>query len=377
MVKIKPEKKKIALLLESLDLGGIGRVTLILAEGFAKQGYDVDLVVGKKQGLFLEQVPSNVNLVDLRVSRLVFSLNRIAAYLKQAKPDLLISAKERVNVAALLARRLSGVNPRLIVSVHANNSAEIANYGASLYRKIIISTARRTYRWADRVVAVSEGVADDVANLFLIPREEISVIHNPILNKDLKDKMNEPVDHPWFKKGDYRLILGMGRLVKQKDFLTLIRSFVLVKKAVPEAKLMIFGDGRERKLLEREIRSLNLYNDVSMPGLIENPFKYLAKADLFVLSSNCEALPTVLIEAMATGTPVVSTDCPSGPSEILDNGKYGPLVPVGDSKALARAVLNVLKDPTDRELLINRANDFTVDKAVEKYLDLIKGLYKG
>lgn len=367
-------EKKIAFLIESLSLGGIGRLTLLLSEEFAKEGYQVDLLLMKKQGQYVKQVPSNVRVVDLNAKKLLLSSHLIGSYLKQEKPVVLISASERANIMALLAKKLFRVKSKVIISIHVNNSEAMTRQGASLYKRLVILAARRIYKWADQVVAVSRGVAEDVEKLFLVQRDKITVIYNPIISRGLDEKANEALDHPWLNQNRFPVILGAGRLIRQKDFLTLIRSFDALKKEISDIKLIILGEGKERLTLEKEIRNLGLTEDVSLPGYIDNPYSYMKRSSVFVLSSAWEGFGNVLVEALATGTPVVSTDCPSGPAEILVNGKYGNLVPVGDHKTLARAVLNVLKDPPDRKLLINRANDFTVDKAVEKYLDLINDL---
>ena len=342
-----------------------------MAEGLVNRGYRVDLVLGKKQGEYLEQVPAKVNLIDLRVKKLLLSLNLVGAYLKKQKPAVLISANERVNIVALLAKKIYRSKTKLIISVHVNNTEQMARQGASIYRKIIIRLARWTYKWADSVVAVSEGVAADVAALFSVPPEKIHVIYNPIINSNLGDKINEPVEHPWFKQEKCPVVIGVGRLNRQKDFLTLIKSLREIKKVIADTKLIILGEGQQRRELENEIKMLRLEKDVYMPGFVENPYSYLKNSSVFVLSSAWEGFGNVLVEAMATGTPVVSTDCPSGPAEILKNGKYGPLVPVGDANSLAREVVAILKDPPAAELLIRRAHDFTVDKAVDHYISMI------
>ena len=364
--------KKIAFLLESLNLGGIGRLTLLLAEEIADRGYQVDLVLLKKQGQYLKQVPSNVRIVDLKAKKLLLSSHLIGSYLKREKPAVLISANERVNIMALLAKKLFRVKPKLIISVHVNNSEAMVRQGTSIYKKLVILVARRIYRWADKVVAVSKGVAGDVEKLFLVSRDKIDVIYNPVISKDIDKKANEAVDHPWLNQDRFPVVLGVGRLIRQKDFSTLIKSFYEIKKYIADAKLIILGEGEERLKLEREINELELNDEVDLPGYVENPYSYMKKSEVFVLSSAWEGFGNVLVEAMAVGTPIVSTNCPSGPAEILEGGKYGPLVEVGDTKELAAAIINVLKDPSEPGILIRRAQEFSVDKAVTSYLKIFK-----
>jgi len=370
-------EKKIAFLLESLKLGGIGRLTLLLAEELADRGYQVDLVLLKKQGQYLKQVPSNVRIVDLKAKKLLLSSHLIGSYLKRENAAVLISANERVNIMALLAKKLFRVKTKLIISVHVNNSEAIARQEASIYKKLVILVARRIYRWADKVVAVSKGVAEDLEKLFLVSRDKIDVIYNPVISKDIGKKANEAVDHPWLNQDRLPVILGVGRLIRQKDFSTLVKSFYEIKKEIADAKLIILGEGEERLKLEREINELELNDDVDLPGYVENPYSYMKKSEVFVLSSAWEGFGNVLVEAMAVGTPVVSTECPSGPTEILEGGKYGPLVAVGDAGSLAAAAINILKDPPESSFLIRRAQDFSVDKAVNKYLEILKDFQEG
>lgn len=351
-------------------MGGIGRLTLRLAEGFAQKGYTVDLVLAKKQGYYLDQVPRQVNLVDLGSSRVVFSLPELGAYLKRAKPDLLIAAKERVNIIAILAKMIYKSQTRFMISIHVNHSEQIRHQGASLHYRLVLQAARLLYNRADRVVAVSGGVAGDAASLFRVPEKEIAVIYNPLVTPALKEKMQEPAAHPWFEEEGLTVILGIGRLVRQKDFLTLINSFARVKEGRPEARLIILGEGEQRKVLENKVAELGLEEFVAMPGYVENPYSYLARSALFVLSSAWEGFGNVLVEAMATGTPVVSTDCPSGPGEILAGGKYGVLVPVGDPGRMAEGINTALNQPADRELLQERAEAFSVDRILKQYEDL-------
>ena len=224
------------------------------------------------------------------------------------------------------------------------------------------------YPRADGVVAVSKGVADDLAVVIGLPRERITVIYNPVVTPELLQKAQEPIDHPWFHPGEPPVILGVGRLTKQKDFPTLIQAFALVRKERP-ARLIILGEGEDRYELEELIRKLGIASDVDMPGFVDNPYKYMAYSTVFVLSSAWEGLPTVLIEAMACGCPVVSTNCHSGPAEILENGKYGKLVAVGDAAGLAEAMVGTLDAPESLNV-VRRAQDFGVEQAVAGYLEI-------
>jgi glycosyltransferase involved in cell wall biosynthesis len=227
------------------------------------------------------------------------------------------------------------------------------------------------YSWADAIAPVSEGVAEDLTHLARRPLKQMQVIYNPVVTPQLFEKANEPVEHEWFATNAPPVILGVGRLSVQKDFPTLIRAFALVRKHIP-ARLMILGEGEDRSQLEVLIEELGLSADVTLPGFVSNPYAFMSKAGVFALSSVYEGLPTVLIEAMAVGTPVVSTDCPSGPREILDGGKYGSLVPVKDVQAIADAILTQLTSQKNTAVAQQRSQSFSLETAVNKYLKLIE-----
>jgi glycosyltransferase involved in cell wall biosynthesis len=193
------------------------------------------------------------------------------------------------------------------------------------------------------------------------------VIHNPVVDSSIPVKARESIDHPWLRVEDHRVILGIGRFMPQKDFPLLLRAFARVKRQANDTKLILLGDGPDRRELRSLAKDLNIEGGVDMPGFVSNPYAYLSRASLFVLSSIHEGLPTVLVEALACGCPVVSTNCPSGPDEILEGGTWGPLVPVGDVSALAQAMITTLESPPDAAQLKQRAESFSVDAAVDRY----------
>lgn len=226
------------------------------------------------------------------------------------------------------------------------------------------------YSWADGIAPVSQGVADDLTQIAGHPLERMQIISNPVVTPELLEKANEPVNHSWFAAGEPPVILGVGRLNVQKDFPTLIRAFALIQQHLP-ARLMILGEGEERPQLEAMIDQLGLAKVATLPGFVSNPYAFMSKASVFVLSSAYEGLPTVLIEAMAVGTPVVSTDCPSGQRKFLEFGRYGRLVPVGDIKALAQAIIITLTSLTDIEALRQQGRSFSLEASVNSYLKLL------
>ena len=357
---------RIAFFLNTVTSGGVERIFLNLSQGFLEKGFQVDLVLSSKGGIDLWTIPSNLRVVDLQSPKVSACLPKLVRYLQRERPISLLSALHYANEVAVVAKYLARVPTQLVVSEHTALSKDLEVQ--HVIRQHLIPLAdRMLYSAADRIVAVSHGVAQDLSTLTGLPKDKITVIYNPSITPDIAQRASEPVDHPWFAPDQPPVILGVGRLEAQKDFPSLLRAFQQVRRARP-ARLMILGQGPDRPQLEALVQSLNLEDDVSFPGFVKNPFPYIAKADVFALSSRWEGLPTVLIEAMAVGTPVVSTDCKSGPAEILDGGKYGTLVPVGDSEALAVALLKVLEGQIG---LIDRTwlNQFMVKTATDRYLD--------
>jgi glycosyltransferase involved in cell wall biosynthesis len=231
---------------------------------------------------------------------------------------------------------------------------------------------RYSFLWADNVVAVSTGVAQDLLHTIHLPSAKVQTIYNPAVNSQFYEDANCPLDDPWFTHAAPPVVLGVGRLHRQKDFSLLIRAFSLIRKE-RSVRRMILGEGEDRPALEALVKDLGLEEDVALPGFVENPYRYMKAAAVFALSSRWEGFGLVLVEAMAVGTPVVSTDCPSGPAEILEGGKWGRLVPVGDAHVLAGAIISALDDPSTPEGIHHRVLDFSVDHLMQQYLDVLFG----
>ncbi len=365
---MKKQQYRICFFLPSLYGGGAERVMVNLASGFANQDIKVDLVLAKAEGPYILQVPANVRVIDLKASRVFASLPGLVCYLRQERPNALLSALDHANVIALLAKKLARVPTQMIVSVHSNPSKVTAN-AQSLRDKLMPYWTRLFYPQADAVVAVSNGVAKDLIRVTGLPKEKIKVIYNSVITPKLFEKANEHLNHPWFVQNEPPVILSAGRLTIAKDFPTLIRAFALVRKQYP-ARLMILGEGEERPKLEELIRKLGIQKDVSLPGFVENPYKYMKRAAVFALSSQWEGLPTVLIEALAVGIPVISTDCESGPREILENGRFGKLVTVGDEKGLAKALISSLKEPDWPPC--EAWHSFSLESTLKEYMEILK-----
>ncbi len=346
--------------------GGVERMLVNLLRGFVDQGHEVDLVLVRAESPHLEHLPARVNLIRLRASHTFLAVPELARYLRARRPVALLAAKDRAGRAAVLARALSRVDTRVVLRLGTHLSTAMAERSA-FARWLRYWPIRWLYPRIDRIVAVSEGVANDTANIARIPRSRIAVIRNPVITPELFARAADPCPHPWLAPGRPPVIMGAGRLQRQKDFPTLIRAFARVR-AVRECRLMILGEGSARPKLEALVAELGLTGSVDLPGFQSNPYRYLARAALFVLSSAWEGSPNVLTEAMALGIPVVATDCPSGPAEILAAGRHGPLVPVGDAEALAAAMLATLERPPPSVALQDAVAEYEQARSAERYL---------
>jgi glycosyltransferase involved in cell wall biosynthesis len=371
-----------------------------LAVEFAKRGHRVDLVLARAEGHFFDALPASVRVVDLatRTSfaalpaiardprnalklmpallnldppRVVGSLPALVRYLRAERPEAMFAALDYSNITAIWACHLSGVRTRLVISVQNTLSSKIEHMKARRLR-CLPGVIRHFYPWADAIATVSDGVADDLARVTGIPRTAITTTHNPMVTPDLVRAAQQPVDHPWYKPDEPPVLLGIGKLKLQKDFPTLIRAFAKIRQKRP-SRLVILGEGPQRSELASLASSLGVGGDVDLPGFVSNPFAFLGHSSVFVLSSLFEGLPSVLMEALACGCPVVSTDCPSGPFEILDGGRYGCLVPMSDPDALAEAVCAALDDPPDPERLLERAQVFSASAVADRVLCLMIG----
>lgn len=349
--------------------GGAERILLNLAEGIAARGFPVDLVLARAEGPYMAEIPDSVRLIDLKATRVMMCLPALVHYLRSERPVALLSALY-ANIIAVWAKRITGYPIHVVLSEH-NTLTSVSNGENDLRWKLYPKLARWFYPWADGVTAVSKGVADDLALATKLSPSHIQVIYNPIVTPGLQKKSKAPLEHPWFIAGEIPVILGVGRLTAQKAFSVLIDAFAQVRKSHP-TRLLILGEGEERPQLEALIRQLGLEQDVNLPGFVSNPYPYMAHAALFVLSSRWEGLPTVLVEAMSLRTPVIATDCPSGPREILGNGQYGQLVPVGDSSALALAIQNFLVNggacPCEESW-----KPYELDFVTDQYLNMLLG----
>ena len=361
--------KRVGFILASLNVGGVEKNTLRLIKGLLNKEYKVDLLLVSNEGIYINQLDKRLNIINLNTKKVSRSIFKISEYLKKYGPLALITAKDYINIIVILASLLSKTKTKIITSTNTQVSIQLSTQKKT--SKIINKwLMRMIYPFATNLVAVSMGVADDLAAIIGVNVNKIHVIYNPIVDEEIRTNENKFVDIPHIKSDD-TLLVSAGRLSNEKDYPTLLEA-IRIAKNKRNVKLIILGEGEQRKNLENMITRLELKDSVYLIGEVLNPYPYMKKADLFILSSRWEGFANVIVEALAVGTPVVSTDCPSGPSEILDAGNYGLLVPVGDPKSLAEGIIEALDKAWDKELLKNRANKFSVEVAVNSYLDLIE-----
>ena len=399
----------VALIIDTLRGGGAERSTVSLARGLTHRGHSVDLVTFSDEvARYERELPSQVRLFKVNLRRKNLYWRRIeqiqvfwkyrrnlhqlmksrthgaarpyigwkwllilrgrgledsralVEYINQAKPDCVLPALSRAKISTLLARSFAEWKPAVIPIVR----------GVTMIRmKKTRDRYRLLFPLADQIVAVSMGVRENVAQDLDIPAARITSIYNPIDIGRIESLAEELPNHPWMTDGGSPNIISAGRLTVSKDFPTLLKALAEVRKKY-SARLIILGEGLCRENLETLVSKLGLSECVSLPGWVENPFSFMRRASAFVLSSRWEGLANVLIEALASGCPVVSTDCP-GSAEILNDGRVGPMVPVGDHIALAVAICNVLANPPDVEMLKAQATKFSFERSIDDYERLI------
>lgn len=396
--KVQASGPRVGILVHALPRGGAERQMVLLAGALAARGVEVDLLLFYREGSLLSEVSPLVRVIELglagrRKSRrtilpLIWQsgrsglgvlrlreldqlrvIPRLRNYIEEHRPDALLATLVPANVVAILATRQPEYRTRVIIR-EANTFSVQAADNPSVNDLELLKLAHRWYKEADRVVAVSAGVGADLAKTLKVPEERLAMIPNGLDLEVLTRRMDAPLEHAWFDDPNIPVILGVGRLAVQKAFDVLIEAFARVRQQ-RRARLLILGEGSLRLELKALIDKHGLEDDAIIPGETSNVYRYMARADLFVLSSYWEGFPNVLIEAMACGCPVVATDCPSGPSEILEQGRFGPLVPMGDPVALADAMLATLDAPLPRQELQARGRYFGVDRMADSYLSVL------
>jgi glycosyltransferase involved in cell wall biosynthesis len=366
----------VSIFLPDLRGGGAERMMVNLANEFVKKGINIEIVVSNKNGTYFEEISDSVSITNLDAPEYpgfsalgaYFPLKK---YLRNKNPDILLSVLTITNVVALLTYRTTDVDTKLVISQRNNLTNNVKHMGAPA-KWVLPQLVEITYPWADHIITISEGVASDLQNRIRVSSEKIATIYNPVVTDSITKKASQRPEHPWFRGSkEYNIILGVGRLAEQKDFETLIQAFEKLQKN-SQSRLVILGKGGQREELIQKAEDLGVQDKVDFPGFVDNPFSYMAHADVFVLSSAWEGFGNVIVEAMACGTPVVSTNCPSGPAEILQEGEYGSLVPVGNSQQLADAIYETVQNPTPEKKLLNRANQFSASKIATEYLSTME-----
>lgn len=361
---------RIAVLMQDVRGGGYERMMLNLMREWSRAGRAVDLVLLDAAGEYLSLIPKGVRLVDLRTLRASKSLLALVRYLRTERPRALLSGLAHMNALAAASHVMARAGNRLVLSERNTPSSERECGDAAT--RLGYRVARWAYRRADAVIAVSEGVAADTSRSLGVPRRLLTVIPNPVVTDELLQLAAQPCLHPWFAPGEPPVILAVGRLAQQKDHLTLLEAFAIARRDL-HCRLVIIGEGGERGALLTRARELAIEQDLALPGFDENPYAMMAHCSVFVLSSAYEGSPNVLVEAMACGAKVVSTDCPHGPREILRDGTLAPMVRVGDVKAMAAAILRSLRESRASNELRSRASDYDATQSARRYLTVLDG----
>ena len=357
---------RIACFFSTSGHSGVDRAARHLIPALAGRGYAVDLLRVRRHGPELSRIPPRVSIIDLGSAHTYGALPELVRYLKRVRPAVLLSDKDRVNRTALLGRFLARVPTRLVLSSGTTISIDLSTRGP-LERWIQRNSMGKLYPFADAVIVNARQVAEDMADFTGLPRDRIQVVPTPAVPEALFPQQRPVPDPPWFGPDEPPVILGVGELCTRKDFATLIRAFARVR-AVHSCRLVILGEGAQRARLRALAQELGVASAVDLPGFQPNPYDYMAHSALFALTSRWEGNPFVLPEALAVGTPVLATDCPSGPREVLDGGRYGLLVPVGDVQALAQGILQTLAQPLPKATLQEAARPFTIEAATDAYL---------
>lgn len=360
--------ERVSIFIPDLSVGGAQRVTINLAEALNDDGFKVELLVADASGKFSSDISNDIKIIELKnivpVLGVLGVVPSLRSHLKHSESAVLISSLTRANVTAILAQQLLSSKILSVGIEHLN----ITEKDTTVRGQVTFKLAKILYSNLDAIVAVSEGVAASISNEFKIDRTDISVIPNIVITDEFRTQAASAVDHRW-TDDEFELIVSLGRLSDQKDYPTLLKAFSKVEN--DDARLLIIGEGELRDELMQLSRRLKIQEKVEFAGYVDNPYKYINDASLFVLSSKREGLPTVLIEALGCGCPIVSTDSPSGPSEVLDYGRYGHLIPIGDPDRLAGAIDAELSKTHDETILLERADHYSAKTVIPMFKQLM------
>ena len=363
--------RKISFFSYDMRVGGAEKMILTLLPRFINAGYSVDLVLVKKAGAFLNEIDPGVTIISLGKEHVSQSLIPLIRYFKKTKPDIFISSLTHLNTISILARIISRAKTKTIITEHS--SITINNLQKGGKEVILVFLAKFLYPHADKTVVVSEGAAQNLIEALKINPNKVQKIYNPIDIDRIRILASETIDESWLNEKNAPVLIAIGRLEQEKNFFFLLDVFqTLIKKR--KARLLILGEGSEREALEQQIRAYGIQNDVKLPGIKTNPYPYIAAADILLCTSRYEGFNITLVESLACGTPVISIDCPYGPAEILENGKYGQLIPPGDRYGMVNAIIAAIDHPESlpsKEKLAERANYFSIERIFSEYQELI------
>ncbi len=336
-------------------------------------GNSVCIVLVRKSGALLSEVPPDIDVVSLGSGRVGTSVLPLIQFLRKWRPDVLVSSFGQSNVVAIIAALMALSKTKVVIRLHNNLSQEIADSSGWKIR-LLPWLYRVFYRWADSIVAVSAGVARDVASVTGVPVERIVVIYNPVLGEQFDSLLFSSDERlAYLSKEATPVFIGVGRLVPQKDFATLIEAFRLFRQRAM-GRLVIIGDGPLLSVLMDQAMETGYGKEIDFLGFVPNPLPFMRSAKALILSSRYEGFGNVLVEAMGAGTRVISTDCPFGPTEILDGGRFGKLVPTGDAGAMASAMCEALEEEGQPSGVRERANEFRVKAIAREYLRLVQSV---
>lgn len=358
------KSRLISLFLPSVNGGGAERAMLVFANELLKKDFLVDLIVAKLEGALRSTIPTGVRVVDLGSSRMLAAIPRLVRYFRTSNPAAIFSTITHANIAAACAARYARVSAPVVIR---QSNTPLSETQDSFGRMLASHFIPLSYRLADAIIAVSEGVREQLICISPSCEGKTRVLPTPVLTEDVRVLAQEDVDHPWFNDYSIPLVVSAGRLKPHKGMLDLIHAFHQVRNN-KHVRLLILGEGPDRTRLETEIVRLNLRDDVALPGFTPNPFPFMKRASVFVLASHYEGLPNVLIQALGLGTPVVATDCESGPAEILEGGRWGKLVKLGSVDGLADAIDQSLNLPRQSEAQQSVWARFGAEQAARGYL---------
>ncbi|WP_420182951.1 glycosyltransferase (plasmid) [Haloarcula sp. KBTZ06] len=363
------DRPLLAFFIPDLSVGGAEQVAITIANGLATRGYDIDLLLSRASGELRSELSEQVSIVELPPSTtpvvgVAAHLPFLARYLSKHTPAALFPHLEHPSIVSLAINRFLDIDTTVIPTQHSAFGHEVE---ATPKDQIVGRIVPWLYPASDQIISVSEGVADSLTDSTPVERSDISVLYNPVDVEQIRGRASQTVDHDWVENDDRDVVLFVGRHARQKNLDGWVRAFEKVVSRNSNARAIIAGKGPCRAKVQATVERQGLSDVVSLPGFVDNPYRYMAKSDAFLLSSRYEGLPTVLIECLAVGCPIVSTDCPSGPREILSDGEYGTLVPMDDVDGLANAVRDTLAGPPDPDRLRSRADDFSPRPVFDEY----------